>query len=52
MHPKGKLVHLHAMYTKTGIFAVCKCNILHDPIYMMKTVRYEDEDMNYEDFEL
>ena len=34
MHPKGKLVHLHAMHTKTGIFAVCKYNILRDPIYM------------------
>ena len=34
MHPTGKLVHLHAMYTKTGIFAVCKYNILRDPSYM------------------
>ena len=37
MHPTGKLVHLHAMYTKTGIFAVCKYNILRDPSYMSDT---------------
>ena len=33
----GKLVHLHAMYTKTGIFAVCKYNTLRDPVYMPRS---------------
>ena len=34
MHPTGKLVYLHAVYTRTGIFAEYKCNTLRDPIYM------------------
>ena len=36
------LVWLHTMYTRIGIFTVCKYNSLHDIIYKMWTLAFND----------